>query len=747
MTATAILPSRGHSTSSRQEEHISTLHRFTFALAFLFRFVTYAVALGILHDTFAISTSQESLTLALLFSQVAATILSFSRLRSWVPPVGILLLFGAANLLFRLLQSFFTNTAAGILEPYSLLLDINLLVFTAFFGYITTWAYWRVRFYATLEILATLFLLLTFFAPHRDFQLALAPKVVHTLAWELNTSSFALIIIMGSIVTLLTSIYLGLASHAGLPTRGKGHATQDILVAGKSRPLLGTILTGLIVLIVSLISRQVYSHYQQIQESVGANGVGFKETEESIGKSPLGFHSALGSNNQPSAVVRLGGDYQENPTSPMLFLREGALSAFNGKELVNAGKGFDDDIPGTSAQEVFQTEERLELDERVPVPQSVYLLTDHDVVFTIDYPVSVQPLENPAPQRFRGAYQAYSVAPSYHLSDLLDRTPGNPNWTELVRDHYLAQHTDKRYADFAARIVGEETNPAARASMLSNFLTKNAIYTLTPNHEVKPNEDPVAPFLFGDLRGYCVHFAHAVTYMLRSLGIPARIATGYLTDLSQARDGHILLRMSDRHAWAEAYFEGYGWVPFDVQPEQVESHADSEVDSQLLEELMGLIGPEKTLIPEESFVEEPGLKEPPSWSLPSTVALLKIAFVMLIVFYLWKLVLWYGWLLPGDGEAKIKRAYVAIYARLLDLGYSRKFAETVQEFHQRVKSSYGLNPENSWEILRHLKYGAVTGSPDELQSAMRDDFSELAKIHLVRRFLAFFNPVSVFRLR
>ncbi|MCI5065745.1 transglutaminase-like domain-containing protein [bacterium] len=719
-------------------------HKVVFALAFLFRFLVFAVAISLVHDTFSLSTAKESCILALLIGQIAGTLSAFSSLRFYVGPAliaGVILLTNGA---FLGLQSFFPETRAGILTPYSILLDLNLLFSLLSAGYLSTWCHWRVRLYPTLEVIGALTLLLIFFAPHRDFRFSEAPKIVHLLAWDLNTSPFALLIILSGVATFLTVLALGLSGHAGIPAISRTKRTS-LLVSGRPRPFLGTLFVGILVFIISMTSRQVYSHYDVIQESLGANGVGFQEKEESIGKSPLGFHSALGSNSQPAAVVRLGGDYQENPYSPMLYLREGALSAFNGTELVNAGKSFDSDIPATAPTERYRGGEEVELLERVPVPQSIYLITDHDVAFAVDYPISLEPLENPSPERFRSAYRAYSMAPSYSLHALESRQVGNSEWTKEVQQHYLVPHTDKRYGAMATELTEDESNPARQAFLLTQFLNKRSIYTLSPNHDVGKDEDPVAPFLFGDMRGYCVHFAHATVYMLRALGIPARIATGYLTDMSQARDGHILLRMSDRHAWAEAYFSGIGWVVFDTQPENVESHADTEVDSELLEELMGLIGEEKTFLPEEEFHDEPGLQEPDPYELPSSAALLKVFALCLGVAFLWKLFLWYGWLLPSSHRTQIRRGYRAIATRLADLGYERNYAETGRELLQRFRESEQVSPDRIWQRWKEVKYGGESPSPVAPITAIRRDLEQLQQISLLRRALSFLHPLSLIR--
>ena len=51
-----------------------------------------------------------------------------------------------------------------------------------------------------------------------------------------------------------------------------------------------------------------------------------------------------------------------------------------------------------------------------------------------------------------------------------------------------------------------------------------------------------------------------------SLGIPARIATGYVPGQYNPFTGLYEVRASDAHAWVEVYFPGYGWSTFDPTP-------------------------------------------------------------------------------------------------------------------------------------------------------------------------------------
>ncbi|MEO6200608.1 MAG: transglutaminase-like domain-containing protein, partial [Cryobacterium sp.] len=71
-------------------------------------------------------------------------------------------------------------------------------------------------------------------------------------------------------------------------------------------------------------------------------------------------------------------------------------------------------------------------------------------------------------------------------------------------------------------------------------------------------------------RGYCVHFASAMAVMARTMGIPARIAIGYLpgtrdTDSPEGSDRYNV-DSHDLHSWPELYFVGVGWVPFEPTP-------------------------------------------------------------------------------------------------------------------------------------------------------------------------------------
>ncbi|MFO0417538.1 MAG: transglutaminase domain-containing protein [Pseudomonadota bacterium] len=683
-----------------------------------------------------LGTPPVAVTIAGILGVAIASRLAHSRLTS----LGATLL-AASSIAALVVGAWILQVILGATGATSFIIDRVALhsgtcLISALLWGVSTWIFWRVRAAATLEVLAIFTLSILLFASHRDFHLD-RPRFLNSVAWRLGLDHLSMLVIVGTAILALAMVYLYFASLAVRP-RAEG-ASVRVTSPGK-RVLYTALVAGLLSAAIYGVQSLVYRYYNATMLARVSNGVGMND---SPGMSPLSFESALGSTNQPAALVRLEGDYANNPFSPMMYLRESALSSFNGKEMVFAGRAYDTDLPTITARESFTRKEDTELGLRTPLIQSIYLLADHEHAFAVDYPVSINQLKNPRPNRFKATYRAYSVAPAYPLKELSAKNVGDPRWTPEIKRHYLTPHTDQRYAQTAQEITKDSSTPLDKMKAITDHLSRTAIYTLTPNHAVKPGDDPVAAFLFGDHRGYCVHFAHAIVYMARSLGIPARIGTGYLTDLSQAKDGHILLRMSDRHAWAEAFVEGIGWVPFDVQPDQVESHAESQVDAKLLEELMGVLEPGEEILPKDSARDEPGMNDSEGLWLPDQTQTALIILAILASIICSKLALLHGWKIAPNSKLALRWAYISIAARLHDLGITRQYGETRLEFAQRAP--YGLLSQLS-NLVADNSYAPSPNIPRQrVQDAVKQALNSYANLPKRARLLAAINPGSLVR--
>lgn len=683
-------------------------------------------------------TSLSALSLAIVSGTVASSILARTQLRSRGFFGGLTLLW-TTYWLFNYTLNFLPlgSSAVFLSHLWGLHIELCLLLFSLTAA--ATWVFWRVEFGPTFEAFFLCAFAIYFLSGHRKFHLD-SPKIINSLAWQFGLKPQIMFLLVGAIMVAGLLLYVRFSNLAERLV--KGNDSTQKFYSGR----LGQLFYGIVVLFVAIIlygtGNFVYINYQ-VGRGVTSNGVGQENKE---GSSPLGFHSALGSTNQPAALVRLEGDYPSNPYTPMLYLRESALSQLANQEIVIAAKEYDTEVPRISPGLPFKSTLNLPILDRISLVQSIYTLADQTNAFAVDYPIEIRPLKNPEPNRFKQSYRAYSMVPSFDREKIKDEEVGDPNWPKEMWDHYLQEHPDSRYGELAQKLGAKTALPLQKAFAILDYLSENSIYTLTPNHEVPNGDDPVAPYLFGDFRGYCVHFAHATVYMLRSLGIPARIGTGYMTDLSQAKDGHILLRMADRHAWAEVYVKNRGWLPFDIQPQHVESHADTQIDMNLLEELMSKLDPGQEILPKEAASNEANMEEERSIWLPSVsqiqIILLALAFTLLGV----KSYQRFSWRLPGSLEWRLKRLHHSTASAMADFGYARHFGETKLEYKQRLESQLQVPVLTCSLLLNRLVYSPEVTSlcKETITLLNRDDQEALRKFKWWRHCLAFLNPSSIF---
>jgi protein-glutamine gamma-glutamyltransferase len=107
--------------------------------------------------------------------------------------------------------------------------------------------------------------------------------------------------------------------------------------------------------------------------------------------------------------------------------------------------------------------------------------------------------------------------------------------------------------------------PYEKALYLTQSLKQQ--YSLQANiPSLKPDQDLVETFLSDWGGGYPDHFASVLTVMLRSIGIPARLTTGFGPGEFNPFTGMHVVRNTDAYALSEVYFPGHGWFTFDPIP-------------------------------------------------------------------------------------------------------------------------------------------------------------------------------------
>jgi transglutaminase-like putative cysteine protease len=124
-----------------------------------------------------------------------------------------------------------------------------------------------------------------------------------------------------------------------------------------------------------------------------------------------------------------------------------------------------------------------------------------------------------------------------------------------------------------ARQLRQPSGLGSSQAVLEMFRKQPFSYTLEPP---LLGRDAVDDFLFSSRAGFCEHYAGAYVVLMRAIGVPARVVTGYQGGELNPIDGYLSVRQSDAHAWAEIWLPGAGWKRVDptgaVAPERIRSN-------------------------------------------------------------------------------------------------------------------------------------------------------------------------------
>ncbi len=140
-----------------------------------------------------------------------------------------------------------------------------------------------------------------------------------------------------------------------------------------------------------------------------------------------------------------------------------------------------------------------------------------------------------------------------------------PEISDLAREeNLLLPPIDPRISALARSVTSQANGAAEQARAIENYLRDNYAYTTElPERETR---DPLADFLFRRRKGHCEYFASAMTVMLRAIGVPARVATGFQSGVYNPVSGWYVVRASDAHSWVEAWTPTSGWTTYDPTP-------------------------------------------------------------------------------------------------------------------------------------------------------------------------------------
>lgn len=165
-------------------------------------------------------------------------------------------------------------------------------------------------------------------------------------------------------------------------------------------------------------------------------------------------------------------------------------------------------------------------------------------------------------QRSLGNGDTYNAIGSESSASADDLRAAGTEYPQWVTDRYLQLPRDlpARVAEESRRVAGSAASPYDRAAAIEGYLRTfpyNLDVPATP-----PKRDTVDYLLFDLKAGYFDYQATAMAVMLRTLGVPARVAVGFALDPGEAAETKYTVRKNDAYTWVEVFFPGYGWVNF-----------------------------------------------------------------------------------------------------------------------------------------------------------------------------------------
>jgi hypothetical protein len=256
-------------------------------------------------------------------------------------------------------------------------------------------------------------------------------------------------------------------------------------------------------------------------------------------------------------------------------------------------------------------------------------------------------------------------------------------------------------------------DPYSRAEAIRRFVAERCTYR--KDAQPVPQRVDAAEFFLNESReGYCDLYATAVAVLCRYAGLPSRVATGFAPGTPRAnKPREFVLTGSDRHAWAEVYFAGYGWIPFDAT---AVTGTSGEVEAQ------------EAKRPQQTFWDRLLSR---GWLPP---ALAGTALLLLVGVAVNELGGRLG-LLPGSGgrgktlapgdalAAEIVRIYSGTIRTIARRGVRRAPDSTPSSHAARVRAYFGPAAGNALDdltrIVERALYGPALLSGDDVAAARR----------------------------
>ncbi|MBX3319217.1 MAG: DUF3488 domain-containing protein [Nitrospira sp.] len=311
--------------------------------------------------------------------------------------------------------------------------------------------------------------------------------------------------------------------------------------------------------------------------SAGFYHKGFGENIRTSGFSETVNLGAIGPiKRDPSVVMRIEVTRQEPHSLDRLYVRGLAFDQYDGKSWTNRlgyRRNLSEEHPGTFLIRGQQGSAGSRLGDTIqqniilePLDTAVLFAAPFVERISGKFPAVQSDLAGsvylPFPSASRIEYSVVSRSNPLLPADLGADAPLYP---ESFARHFLhVPYRSERIGRLSEDITRSQAGPYEKAHAIQTYLIRNYRYSL--DAPLAGLDRPLEEFLFIRKTGYCEHYATAMVIMLRMIGIPARLVTGFLATEWNEYGNYYVVRQQDAHAWVEVNLPHSGWIMMDPTP-------------------------------------------------------------------------------------------------------------------------------------------------------------------------------------
>jgi len=539
------------------------------------------------------------------------------------------------------------------------------------------------------------------------------------------------------------------------------------LMQGTRFAATGAMLAALIILVawrmpVGEVSRGVAAAWERVAGPWQSAQVNFDRLFASLNPSPL---SGKGLTVAQTMAPRGSFDLGEEPVMRIsgrepAYWRAATLDRYTGRVVANSNLTslrLDRSQPIEGHMQTSEGRKFVEYGVTLLAPSS-------SVIYAPDTPMTVS---IPSIYEYRAAptdfallrpvtpireQQRYSVLTSVSTASVSELRQAGTIFPQWVRNNYLQlpPTVPQRVSDEAWRVVGDASNMYDASSNVEQYLRGFTYSTRVP---VPPaDRDWVSFLLFESKVGYCDYYATAMMVMLRSVGIPARVASGYVSGEWDPSTQSYMVSEKHAHTWTEVYFPGYGWITFEpsanrpppIRPERPQVALTDEEMQRVLEnsESIDDFLDDEELFDSGNFVPLPAEQSGPNYPLP-----LVILFVLLVLAAVGSIAIAALWFRGMPGLPLFARTYARIVRLATWCGLGPQRSQTPYEYTQNLAQIVPAAKEPLSTIAEAYVAGAYGGRRPDASASSRLRAAGSEAQGILMRTLAFGRVRKWFRSR